>query len=208
MAQMTFLATADDGHVYHTHATWATLHGAGTGTSINNTAGDALCRTIWISPNYYLYRMFVPFYTFGLPDTAIITVATLALYGRAGHQQEDDAGHMDLMLQEGRQATPITIADFDSFNAPLLTDGAYAWAYPLNTGAYNVATLNSAGRGVINKTGLTYFCIRAKGDYDNTAPPGYNKADFFANEKGAGFEPKLVVTYTLPAGRSHGYIIG
>jgi len=207
----TFYSEAGDGHVYKTGAVYFTVHDAATGEAAVTVSDYITMRNQWKdTPIYQLHRSFLKFDTSGLPDDCNITGATLSIYGRLDHVLEDDAGHSDGCIYEGTQGVGLTTIDFDAFGAVLLTAGAYSYGYPIVTNDYTAAALNAAGLAIINKTGMTYFCLRTKGDVDRIAPTGKNQMDFWASDKGAGFKPKLVVTYTEAGvvGRSFGYIIG
>jgi len=73
-----------------------------------------------------------------------------------------------------------------------------------NTSSYNDFTLNTDGKAAISKTGITKFGGRGSSDLDNSAPTwesakqgaAYIK---FADDTSGTKDPKLVVTYTLPA---------
>ena len=97
----------------------------------------------------------------------------------------------------------MTAEDYDQvgvLNSP--TEGADRVAVSsLVNGSYNSITLNSTGRGWINKTGVTKLGLRNSRDVDNNEPPSINNqiAFFSADRIGTSQDPKLVVTYTLPA---------
>jgi len=191
----TFYSEAGDGRIYSEDADYATARGAVTGDNCD-TAGDYLntANNLTGTPTYRVYRSFMYFDTSGLPDTCTITAVTLGLYGYSAN--ETDAGQSDLQLYEGTQATPLTTADFDAFNATALSDDFTNWEYALATDDYNTITLNASGRGIISKTGTTKFCLRVKGDVDGDTPTGANNQVPYASDKGVGYKPRLIVTYT------------
>ncbi len=201
---LTVYATASDGSTYLTGTVWLTVRNATTGhDTVYATGTNLSIITYFATPSYALYRGFEYFNTSALPDDCTITGAVLSLYGYA--QGEIDAGHADLCLYAGTQADPLVKEDYDSFGATLLTAGSYSYEYPWSLIAYTAATLNAAGLAVISKTGTTKFALRVKGDVDAAAPTGnYNYMYPFSNEKGAGYLPKLVVTYTPAAGGGGG----
>jgi hypothetical protein len=67
---------------------------------------------------------------------------------------------------------------------------------------YHSITLNATGRDWINKTGTTKFCLRASDDIVSNPPPdfspymSYGLAEYYSYEKGSGYRPQLIVTYT------------
>jgi hypothetical protein len=214
VAQKTVYATSSDGDILNSDDDYATARGAGSGTNIADTNTSILNRNRYVpsSPYYRICRSFLLFEP-GLQPGDTVTAVELHIYGEPGNQSEDDAGHSDLCLYEGNQHDPLILEDYDAFDTTLLTSGGYSWAYPLATDDYNMATLNAAGIALVeaNKTGTVKFCIRTKGDVDDSTPTGNNRAAYYASEQGAGYQPKLVITYTpaaAGAARSHGYIMG
>lgn len=211
MAVLTVYSKASDGWVMGRDADYATSRLLEAASTRTNTADYLVTSNRWNTTNnrYEPARSFLYFDTSALGAGATIISAVLSIYGSATAQAETNAGHSDICLYKGTQGEPLVIGHYVSYEATLLTDGTYSWQYPLATDAYTEATLNAAGRDAINKTGTTKFCLRAKGDVDALTPTGDNWETPWANEKGAGYMFKLVITYT-PAvvGRSRGYIIG
>jgi len=64
--------------------------------------------------------------------------------------------------------------------------------------ARSTLALNATGRGWINKTGVTKFCLRSSRDISSTTPAdgAYNTVYFYSYEVGAGSRPQLIVTYS------------
>lgn len=191
----TFLAT-EHGQIYSQDAVYLTARNAATGDVISTTNDYLNTANNRSAPNYRIYRSFINFDTSALPDDCTITIATLSMYG-SGAGAEYNAGHSDLKLYEGTHADTPTTADFDSFNEVLLSDDLSPWEFQIASDAYTAVTLNAAGRGIISKTGLTKFCLRVKGDVDASVPGGSNNHAPWSEDKGAGYQPKLVVTYTV-----------
>jgi len=196
MPTMTFYSATNDGFVRGSDAVWLTCRNAATGDNSDNAGDTIAVATMYVGAEtvYRIWRGFLMIDTSGLPDVCTITGATLSIYGYA--QAEADAGHADLCLYEGTQGDAITTADFDAFNATLLTAGSYSYEYPIATNDYTAATLNDAGLALINKTGTTYYAFRVLGDVTPLTPTGSNQQNFFSFDKGAAYKPKLVVTYT------------
>ena len=198
----TFYGTTADGYVQMLdEAIYADAHDAATGEA--TTAGnDNICPVNYLAPGFYVYRGFLYFDTSGLPDTCVVTGAVLSIYGQgAAQQDEDDAGTADNCVFKGTQGAVLANADFDAFTGNMITAGNFSWEYPLAVDAYTAATLtdiDSDDFGYISKTGTTKFCVRTRGDKDNATPTGLNRDYFWSGDKGAGFYPKLVVTYTDP----------
>lgn len=212
MADKTVYSTSSDCRIRNrSSVSYLTCHDAGTGDYHDNTTDAIRSHNTWASPNDIIWRSFT-YFTPGLASGDTVTGVTCSVYGEADSQTEANAGHSDLYLYEGTQADPATTADFDSFGSTLLTDTTTPWEYPLTTDDYNVLTLNATGIALVHthREGTVKFCHRVKGDVDASEPSGGNQARFWANEKGVGYYPRLVITYT-PApvvGRSQGHIIG
>lgn len=207
MAELTVYSTLADGDLRSIDTYYNVAHDAVVADEIRATDIWVEGQNTYIAEKYYIRRAFLYFDTSALPDDCIITAATLAIYF-TGVSTEPDAGHSDSLLYEGTQADTLTTSDFQFFLATLLTDDPSPWAHPTSAG-FATVTLNAAGRGIINKAGLTKFCVRLSGDVNNQWPPGDNKSAFYARESGEASWPKLVITYAVPGvGRSFGFIIG
>jgi len=191
----TFYSSSRDGGIRNSGTTYSIVQSAATGTEVSAGATTYYTQNALSGGIYYVSRIFLPFDTSTLPDAVIISSATLGIYGTVVNA-EGNPGHTDLKLYEGTQDEPITLADFDSFNSTLLTDDASPWEYPLSSSGYSTVSLNAAGIALINKAGVTKYCIRQSGDVNASQPTTQNYAEIYLYEKGAGYKPKLVVTYT------------
>jgi hypothetical protein len=190
----TFYSSSADGYVVNSGNDYSNVRNAQTGTAAESSAPPAMSNSLY-SSLYYVFRSFLPFDTSVLGVSATISAATLSIYGDATDGQgEVDAGYSDLNVQQGTQADTLTTEDFDSFSGNELADSYLE--YPILTNGYNTWTLNSTGRAAINKTGTTKFCIRNYGDFSRNSPTGLNFIYFWASEKGNGYKPKLIVTFT------------
>ena len=194
----TFYSATNDGYVRNTNAVWLTCRNAAAGDASDNVADQIAVFSYWnVATGYRIFRGFLMINTAGLPDDCTITAAALSIYGNVGKVNEDDAGHADTCLYEGTQGDAIAVGDFDEFGTTLLTAGSYSYEFPIVTNDYTAASLNAAGLALINKTGTTYYAFRTLGDVTPLTPTGTNQQNFFSFDKGAGFKPKLVVTYTI-----------
>lgn len=184
--------------------TWAQAHDSGGAFAVDNDA-DAWCIVLYTSANsnYWLSlgRSIFLFDTSSLPDEATISAATLSVMTGSG--KNDPAGWApDVNVYSSAPAsnTAVVAGDFDSLGTtPFSTAITYAnWAA---TGNYNDFALNSDGLSAISKTGVSKFGLRnANYDVANSAPTwSASKTanlDVYYAEKGTGYKPKLVVTYT------------
>jgi len=200
-ASLTVYSTASDCRIrWRSDVDYATGQGASTGDYCGAVDESIRSHNTWSSPYFTVWRCFLYFDISALGAGATPSAVSCSVFGKADAQGEANAGHSDLYLYEGTQADPATTADFDSFQTTLLTDTTTPWEYPLTTDDYNVLTLNADGISLVDthKEGTVMFCLRVKGDFDASEPSGSNITEIWANEKGTGYQPKLVVTYTAP----------
>jgi len=195
---LTVYSTSSDDSIYASNLTYSTAHDAATGT-VRGT-GNYFRLMNYKDPldTYYVERAFVFYDTSSLGSGAIISAATASFYGASGGGEADTA-HTDLGIVQGVQDDPLQTNDFgDHLSYTTLGhDSYYDYSASWTTSGYNDVTLNSTGRGWINKTGTTKLCLRLKGDIDDSTPTGLNFLSIYANEKGSGYQPKLAVTYSV-----------
>jgi len=188
----TFFSSTSDGRIWHFNADWDTCHDAGTGTDaeddiiigVQTMAAQWNIRTL----EYAIYRSFFYFDKSSISGLTV-TAVTLSIYGVS-------TAHSDVCAMQGTQADPITTADFDSFTGSEF--GHVSWV----TDAYNDITFNAGGISYVGGTDLVKICAREyTHDYLDSDPGTdvYNNGCYYV-EQGAGFEPKLVVTYTPAPG--------
>jgi len=208
---LTVYSTASDGDAYAYHATqYDTAHDAANADVLRAGNDQFYLENGLIGGPYYVVsRGFLYFDTSALGATAVISAAVLSLYGMVAIENDAVGDHSDLGIVEGVQSDPFDAADYgDHLSKTTLGADTY-YTHPIATDDYNDKALNATGIGWINKTGTTLFCLRLKGDIDKSTPTGENLVGVWANEKGAGYLPKLVITYTpAVAGRSYGFIAG
>ncbi len=113
--------------------------------------------------------------------------------------------NMRLVLATIASNTAVVAADFQGTvaNTTAQTDADLDIG-ALTTSAYNDWTLNATGRGNISLTSITKFGYKITADVTNTAPTwSINQEEIVrgtsADAAGTTTDPKLVVTYTVPA---------
>uniref|UniRef100_A0A6M3IJB0 Uncharacterized protein n=1 Tax=viral metagenome TaxID=1070528 RepID=A0A6M3IJB0_9ZZZZ len=212
--------TSVDGRLYDAgeDTTWQTLVAKPGDTAQDSTAdayGVYIASTSTGNQWAALIRSIFLFDTSGLDDGAIISAATLSIMsGDIGGAVP--AGKKDLLSiipdvniysSAPVANTSLAAGDFDSCGTtPFSTTITYAnWAAG---GTYNDFALNATGIAAISKTGVSKFSAR-NANYDvaeeldpgNHAPAWSSFTDsalaIFYAEKGNGYKPKLVVTYTV-----------
>ena len=192
--EATFYSTASDGELeWCDQPPYSAVHDASSGTVNAGSLririgqlvyGSALC----------IYRGGLFFDTSSLPDDATITSATLSLYG-----SDDQSGtDFDITVVDGSVLEdPMVNSDYGVLLPQTAGGGTFNTAGFSTTG-YNDIALNAMGINWISKTGTTKFGLRSSRDISATPPAGSEYVQIWANEKGEGYRPKLVVTYTIP----------
>ncbi len=196
-----------DGQVLHDFGldgtSWAAIIGAGGSVSSDRVGNGrvlevhaARTENMWRN----LYRSIFVFDTSSLPPDCIIAEAVLSIYG---YDKLDYLGILpDINVYSSNPAsnTKLVPDDYDSFGStPFSTAISYAdW----DVSGYNDFVLNSDGKNSISKGGVSKFGMRSPSYDVSGTPPHWTSgkativACYFA-EKGAGYKPKLVVTYTV-----------
>ena len=188
---------AGDGHVYKTNAVWDTAHDAVTGTAANPTYSYGRAVSRISGGDHYIFRLFCPVGTTGLPDSAEISDATFNL---ECNNITDSYGTQNYALVQTTQASPTTLISEDfnqcgAVDAP--TEGAPRVV--ITATGLKTWTLDATGRGWIDKTGYTKLGIRSGSldcdDVASTEGVQESNAEFRTSEYN-GNDPYLSVTYT------------
>ena len=184
---------------------WADIiTSAGTGYNYVGTKMYMLIRADTTSNKWrYNYRPIILFDTSALPDSAIISSAVLGLYVKS-KSDPVTAITPDTNVYAVSPASDTTIAAADYQTVVKGTQFATTISYAaINAGAYNDYTFNASGIAAVDKTGVSKFSI-LNAEYDASAgTPTWSsdtehRIDYWTSDKGAGYEPKLVVTYDPP----------
>ncbi len=176
-------------------ATWSNCYGATTGTIDAGPTPYLWARLI--APNYNIQRNFQTYNTSSIGATNTITAATSSLFGVGKGGTEAHSYN----VYNSTHTVPLATADFNN-------GGTTAWATAITqtniSGTdYNDWTWNATGLAGISKTANTLFCYReATCDVANVAPANNNTYfNFYSSaQAGTANDPKLTVTYSLPAG--------
>ena len=156
-------------------ATWATIRAGASGDgaypSFDYCTGGYSVNPA--STGRQIQRTHMHFNTASLPDGATIVAARLKLWGHETYTKASMSSATAIVLLESLMTAGMPVATGDyplaSFGTTELTDTRKthsAWS----DGAYNVITLNAAGRALISKTGTTRLAMREASDVDNSAP--------------------------------------
>jgi len=199
----TFYGETGDGYLYaKTDAHFSVAREAAV-ADVKDTAGDTIrIGVAYIDPplsgdKYRFYRGFLYFDTSSLPNNATVTAATLKIYLVGNLKIQETGIKVILFHAENRPTDPLSLSDFDlNFYA---SGGADDITVSTGQSGYQTFTLNATGRGWINLTGKTTFCLRTEQDVSPTLPKLYMLADFYSADKGVGYRPVLEVTYGVKA---------
>ena len=194
-----------DGLVYEaTQAIWATIRTAA-GDGADDSGDTALvgssCSATEDEYNR-LYRILALFDTSGIGEL-IIASAVLSLRGSA---KLNNIANADINVYSSAPASDdeLVAGDYATLGGTPFCDTAITWGDWV-TGGYNDFTLNAAGLAAINKTGISKFGARsAYHDVGNNPPPWVSdtyrgRIYCWTTDKGADYQPKLVVTYESPS---------
>jgi len=193
----TFLSSTSDGYLNTSGAVYATIQAATTGT-VSDTLDNVRAGQSLAGETYHVYRGAVFFDTSSLSESAIISAAVLSFYGYYNSSDTD----FNVIVTNGQPTYPhdsMVVGDYNKTNYSG-EGGSYATSGGWSTVGYNDITLTSTGRGWINKGdgATTKLVLRSSRDISATTPSGREQVIGYDAEEGAGKQPKLVVTYTVP----------
>jgi len=193
--QATFYSSDSDGRLMQCHQSY---HDARTASSGFVYSGDS---ELWVGQRYTsptginsfcIWRGALFFDTSSLPDDAAITSATLSLHGKTDMSSTD---FLITVVDGSVLGSSLDSPDYFYLCNQAVGGGTFNTS-GFSTSDYNDIPLSETGMGWISKTGLTRFGLRSSRDISATAPNGEEFVQVCASEKGQGYQPKLVVTYT------------
>jgi len=184
---------------------WASARNNSTGASADDSGvtlnivaeyqfiGGPISLTIWS-----ISRVFLLFDTSSLPDSAVISSATLSIYVTSVTNSDNDGDDtINLVTSTPNSNTVIIADDYDQLGTTLQASAIDITS--ISTSAYTGFDLNATGRGNISKTNISKFGIRGGHDLNNQeiAFSGINRVlASSAETSGTSQDPKLDVTYT------------
>jgi len=188
----TFYATASDGHVFGYGSNYFTIHDLPSVDWLLDTATVLVVGELFWNSYHYIFRSGLYFDTSSLPDDAVITDATLSLYGAFNPSNTD----FDIVVVRGAELNdPLSLNDYGDLLDETESRGSIN-AIGFSIDGYNDITLNQLGLNEIDKAGTTKFGLRSSMDIDIIPPAGAEYVQIYSNEKGSGYQPKLTVTYS------------
>ncbi|MDY6953364.1 MAG: DUF2341 domain-containing protein, partial [Thermodesulfobacteriota bacterium] len=206
---VTYYVGAGDGYVQKGNVTnWDTTHNATVGQLADSVDNKSFfCRT-GMKPNggkYIVTRAFFPFDTSGLPDTAVISDATLSLYVTAKQSGDNDSEDFLVVVQTTQASTSsLSTADFvdcGSVHSPIEGSNRVDIGN-ITINQYNSWSLNATGLGWISTTGWTKLGMREGHDvldhaYIGAADTKNRINGYWSEQSGTTYDPKLSLTYAI-----------
>lgn len=193
----------------YSQAQWDAIHDATTASGVEYNVTES---TTYYSPGRWSnastvqnMRSYYPIDTSSLTSGATITDATFSVYVTDHYSASVPGGApMGFSLLQGNQTstTALSTSDYPPASwTKLATDISDA---SITTSAYNTWTLNSSGKGAINKTGVTSLVTTTQLDADDyyTASASWVTRLLvrFVGYTGTSSDPYLSVTYTVATG--------
>lgn len=188
---LTFYSMSGDVYLYSEDSNYTTIWSALSSEHNGSSTNVMVIGQYYAGGTYHIYRSFLYFDTSSIPDNALILNATLSLYGRVDNSLDD----FNVTVQNGQPTyphEPFTHADWnkDYYSG----DGGSFNTSEFTTSGYNNITLIDVAW--INKTAPTKLCLRSNKEIDGITPGGNEYVSIWANEKGEGYKPKLIIHYT------------
>ena len=149
------------------------------------------------APDYYVRRMIFLFNTQSLTANAVISNASVLLFGIYKEQANSGHSNVHIVSSNPTSTTEATDTDYSSLGSTSFSSIVYS---SINANGFNDFVMDANGINNISKTGISKFGGRSNGDLNNSQPTSVNLLQFYSaeNEDGTSRSPKLVITYTLP----------
>jgi len=192
----TFYSTDSDGSLWYYADSYNTVHDGNSAIVLFDAALILYIGQYYTdgpSTEFGIHRGGLFFDTSGLPDTALITSATLSLKGFGDKSDRD----FDITVVNGSVLDdPLQVTDYGDLLNQTTSGGSFDTSgFFVSPTDYNDIPLNNIGIGWISKTGMTKFGLRSSFDIAANAPSGNEYVQVYANENGPPCVPKLVVTW-------------
>ena len=196
----TYYSSTADGRVRRSAVEdWDTIHDAGSGTRVDDSAVvEYVAQIMQPPPAVYesiLIRSFFYFDTSGATSPSSID---LKIYGYA-------LGGLVISAQKGTQSSTLAVGDYDAFSG-----SEYGYKSSWSTSGYNSISFNSTGVNDVNTTGTTKICCRDRTyDYLDSDPGvivSTGSDGYYADQTGTDKDPYLEITEgSAPSGNPFFY---
>jgi hypothetical protein len=204
--------TTIDGNVerYGVNQTLSNIRsGAGTGADDVGTDDDvALLRASTTSNQYQ--RLARGIYTFDTSPLTSSATLSAVVFGSYGWDLVTSLGafEVDVVASTPASNNALVSGDYSNLDSSVFASIASGSLNAVNgggAGGYNDFTLDSNGIANVSKTGISKFGTRINWDTDNSMGGSWSSGassyynSYLADQSGTTNDPKLVITYTLPA---------
>ena len=189
--------------------TWAGIHDATAGsdsTAANSTILASIRSDASTNEWRWIYRSVLTLDLSDIPAAATISAATLSLFGQSKADDGSVSPTWNIYAATPASNTDIANGDYDQIATTAYCDTALTYAN-LTTNGYNDFAFNATGLAAVTSAigGILKLGIReATYDVADSAPAwGANEdaaSSFWSADKGAGYVPKISITYTTPTG--------
>lgn len=184
----TVASGADDAQV----TTIDTVYPTTTAPSFDSTTAVIYTTRYVTGGSYLTYNALFRWDTSVLPDSAIVTDATLSIYFWA------DRANADSLSMSGDWG-PLAFSSADYRHTPLTNAfSGYAFGTPPSSAFANITLSNPTN---VNLTGYTYQRLHISQRAADAAPTGLNYQGFGSYDNSPTTAAQLIVTYSLPTSR-------
>jgi len=191
----TFTSQTYDGHISYYTLNYNTTRDSLGGSAPIDTTTSLSTGQNFLSSNYWIWRAFLYFDTSLIPDNTTVTEVKLSLRLSCGYYGPS----FNVTVQNGQPTYPHTpMQGYPDYNRAYYSgNGGSENVTIFDGGEYHNITFSEAGIVWINDEGTTKLCLRSQRDIDGNTPTVYERADFWAAERGEAYSPKLYVTYEV-----------
>jgi hypothetical protein len=186
-------SSSDDGYNTNSSANYNTARTAASASSTTSTNINITHQLV--AATYYISRGYVYFDTSAIPDDAVITAASVYLYGKT-----DGSGtNFDVVIQNGQPTyphSPLVVGDYD--HTKYSSDGGSYNTSAFALEGWNTIAMNATGLTWISLTGTTKLCLRSSLDIAGTTPDAADEQVIYYSSEEAltTKDPYINVTYT------------
>ncbi len=188
---------AIDGDVYKDPAaTWTLARDAATGSAAQFPLDqDWICYSDHTAV-YGVLRGFHNFDTSSITSAATVTAATMSIMGGNPLSRTDtNSTTVEIVPSTISDPSTLTTANFSEVTFSSLGNWTFA---SMTQDVYSSTAISDLTK--ISKTGVTKLATMTGRDLANNAPTGLNEiSGYYSDHTGTSKDPKLTVTYTLPA---------
>lgn len=205
MTVATIFAGTNDGQMRCNNATYLTARSGGGTFTVDTTNTDQLSGQELFSGQYYCYEYALDFDTSAIPANAIISSAVLSLAAGTKGDGTTSAIHRARLSDWGATLTSADWVPGASLAAlPLL---AHIAQTAVATSGYNALTDDAMAANIV-KGGNTRMLMVTDRMEAATVPTTTEFVRWRTSDTaGTTSDPKLVITYTVPAGSSQAVVV-